>query len=198
MADYVRQFGPESVEAEVLYIADFGYFDPLPHRHDLHDGHHSSVVMISPCAAKGLPILLSLARALTEVHFLCVCTAYTASGIASYLRMQQNVTVIDAEADVDVVYGQARIVIQPSLVPESFGLVAAEASLRGIPCVSSDCGGLVEANPMPELIVATDMCFDSYRQVVLLSSAAATESQCLLKGINGMRACQATDTHSLQ
>lgn len=38
----------------------------------------------------------------------------------------------------------------PSVYPEAFGLVVAEAQLRGIPVVSTAICGLVEANQVPQ------------------------------------------------
>jgi glycosyltransferase involved in cell wall biosynthesis len=41
-----------------------------------------------------------------------------------------------------VVYASSRLVVVPSRVEETFGRVAAEAMVSGIPCVVSDRGGL--------------------------------------------------------
>ena len=57
-----------------------------------------------------------------------------------------NVDVFPANGDVERVYAVTKILLAPSLLPETFGLVALEAGLRGIPCLSSDAGGLPEAN----------------------------------------------------
>lgn len=43
------------------------------------------------------------------------------------------------------------MLLAPSIWPEAFGLVATEACARGIPCVSSANGGLVEANVLGRL-----------------------------------------------
>lgn len=45
-------------------------------------------------------------------------------------------------------------------------LIVMEAVLRGIPCVSSDWGGLPEANPHPELRVRATLAYDHARGVV--------------------------------
>merc|ERR1712146_209474 len=54
--------------------------------------------------------------------------------------------------------------LAPSLWPEVYGLVVMEAQVRGIPCITSDSGGLSEANLMPEFVVRTPAYFDVVQQ----------------------------------
>ena len=46
-------------------------------------------------------------------------------------------------------FSQPEVLLAPSVYPEAFGLVVAEAQLRGIPVVSTAVCGLVEANQVP-------------------------------------------------
>lgn len=55
-----------------------------------------------------------------------------------------NVVVTPTTRDMRPVYGRARLLLAPSLWWESFGRVAAEAMLNGIPAIVSNRGGLPE------------------------------------------------------
>jgi glycosyltransferase involved in cell wall biosynthesis len=61
------------------------------------------------------------------------------------LRALPNVHILPADNDIEVILGQTRILLVPSLWPETFGYVAPEAMLRGIPVLASKIGGLPEA-----------------------------------------------------
>ena len=110
-------------------------------------------------------MLLRLIRTLPDVKFLCVKTAWTTGRIEKMLKASPNCEVMNATADLEgALYGRARALLAPSLLPEAYGLVVMEAALRGIPSVSSDSGGLVEANPLSELVVPTKLFFDMNTQ----------------------------------
>jgi glycosyltransferase involved in cell wall biosynthesis len=56
-----------------------------------------------------------------------------------------NVRIMPSAPLIDDVLSQTRVLMMPSLWYEGFGLIVMESMLRGIPVVSSDSGGLVEA-----------------------------------------------------
>ena len=77
---------------------------------------------------------------------------------AALSALPPNVRVEPPRDDIDSLYslcGPRGVLLAPSLWPEGFGLVCHEAGLRGVPAVTSDKGGLAEANPLPALVVAT-------------------------------------------
>ena len=79
------------------------------------------------------------------------------------------------------VWRRTRILIAPSLWPEPFGLVAIEASLRGIPAISTDVAGLREANVNAEFVVPTPLVHDveidaTYRSRVCVKSGHVSSS----------------------
>ena len=84
-----------------------------------------------------------------------------------FLNQHANVVVFPATPNVELVYAISKAILAPSLWPEAFGLVALEASLRGIPAITSDSAGLREANPVPAHVVRTPLVFDVNAQQLL-------------------------------
>jgi glycosyltransferase involved in cell wall biosynthesis len=171
VAAYADRYGATSSAAVTGYAASYGFFCPRPHRHDLFDGQHDYVTCISPCPHKGLSVLLGVARALPHVRFAAVTTAWTQEEDRLMLKLEPNVTLLEPNVDVDAIYARTRILLAPSVWAEAFGLVVVEAGLRGIPCISSDSGGLPEANPLPSLVVKTPLVYDVPRYEPLAGCA---------------------------
>lgn len=61
------------------------------------------------------------------------------------LRELPNVRLLEAADNIENILAQTRVLLAPSLWPETFGYVVPEAMLRGIPVLASDLGGLREA-----------------------------------------------------
>ena len=103
------------------------------------------VSMINPCAVKGLPIFLEIAARLPETEFGVVPGWGTTGSDRRALERLPNVRFLPNARHIDEVLAQTRVLLMPSLWYEGFGLIVMESMLRGIPVVSSDAGGLVEA-----------------------------------------------------
>jgi len=103
------------------------------------------VLMINPCAAKGLAIFLGLADLFPKIEFAGLAGWGTTSEDRAAMSATPNVRIIETVPKIDDVLSQARILLMPSLWYEGFGLIAMEAMLRGIPVIASDSGGLVDA-----------------------------------------------------
>lgn len=141
--------------------------------------------MISACPQKGLGILLSLVGKFRHLKFTVVATSWTEEDIRTYLQLV-GVKVVRAIKDLDQLYGRARVLLVPSILPEVYGLVAMEAALCGVPCISSDSGGLPEANVMHELVVRTRVFFDVVEQKII-EGTTVKEAEVAGDGIVEMR-----------
>jgi glycosyltransferase involved in cell wall biosynthesis len=103
------------------------------------------VTLINPCLVKGLPIFLDLAGAFPDVAFAAVPTWGASDDVLAALEARPNVRVLAPAEDIGEVLEQTRVLLVPSLIPETFGYVAIDAMLRGIPVMAAHLGGLPEA-----------------------------------------------------
>lgn len=103
------------------------------------------LLMINPCAVKGLPIFLELARRFPRLEFAALAGWGTTSADRRALADVANIQVLETVPKIDDVLARSRLLLMPSLWYEGFGLIVMEAMLRGLPVIASDSGGLVEA-----------------------------------------------------
>jgi glycosyltransferase involved in cell wall biosynthesis len=103
------------------------------------------IAMINPCAVKGIDIFLETAERLPEYEFGVVPGWGTTAADRRALERLPNVRVLPNVRDIDEVLARTRVLLNPALWYEGFGLIVMEAMLRGIPVVASDSGGLEEA-----------------------------------------------------
>ncbi len=104
-----------------------------------------AVMMINPCQVKGIDIFIELARRFPDYPFRALVGWGTNSDDRQALASLENIQVIESVDNIAEALRETRILLMPSLWYEGFGLIAMEAMLRGIPVISSDSGGLVEA-----------------------------------------------------
>lgn len=139
MAGYIGEHaGPE---AQVIHPPLYG---SPPYRQFGRFGS-GFVLMINPCLVKGLPIFLELARAFPDVEFAALNGWGTTAADREAIAACANARLLANVPDIEEVLAQARLLLMPSLWYEGFGLIAMEAMLRGLPVISSDSGGLMEA-----------------------------------------------------
>jgi glycosyltransferase involved in cell wall biosynthesis len=126
----------------------------------------SSVVFINPHPDKGVDLAIELARRCPSIPFLFV-EAWTlekdaATSLRRALATLRNVTLLPRTHDMRSVYRKARIVLAPSRYQETFGRVAAEAQVSGIPVLASSRGGLPEAVGPGGVILDYDEPIDAW------------------------------------
>ena len=109
------------------------------------DSRNGWLLMINPCAVKGLPIFLDLARCFPQLPFAALAGWGTTSADRQAIAELANIRLLETVPKIDEVLSRSRLLLMPSLWYEGFGLIAMEAMLRGLPVIASDSGGLVEA-----------------------------------------------------
>ena len=138
-AGYLERWGPPGLRTHVLYAGDYHYFDAagggLPPPMRPWEPAHVYVTLVSPAPEKGLSVLCALARRLPAVAFAAVATQWTDARTRARLAALPNVTVLEADADVDRIFARTRVLLAPSLWQEACPLVVTEAMLarRSIP-----------------------------------------------------------------
>jgi glycosyltransferase involved in cell wall biosynthesis len=137
--EYMERWG--AMQSTLLHLPWFG--DP-PYA-DFSSDSGEYVVMVNPCAVKGLSIFLQLAGMFPDIPFAAVPTWGTTGEDRERLGRLPNITALPAADDIELTLRKARVLLVPSLWQEAFGLIATEAMLRGIPVIASDLGGLPEA-----------------------------------------------------
>ena len=97
-------------------------------------------------AMKGADIVLKIAKKMPNEKFLIV-------GPYNRKYKKGNITYMPYQRDVMEIYKISKLILMPSRWNEAFGRIVLEANYLGIPVITSNKGGLPEANKNKELIV---------------------------------------------
>ena len=103
------------------------------------------ILMINPSVVKGIEIFAEVAARLPELRFGALTGWGTTAADREMLARHPNIEPVESVRNIDEVLSRARMLLMPSIWYEGFGLIVMEAMLRGLPVVSSDSGGLMEA-----------------------------------------------------
>jgi len=102
------------------------------------------VTLINGSVEKGVDLFMELAGSFPRRDFAVVRWWLADRTLAALVRFP-NVRLLEPADEIDEILRRTKVLLMPSLLPETFGLSAVEAMLRGIPVLASDLGGLPEA-----------------------------------------------------
>jgi glycosyltransferase involved in cell wall biosynthesis len=107
-------------------------------------------LLVNVALHKGIETVLALARLRPDIPFAVARMFHPRERedfptVAERLAELPNVALRRPTADPSELYRDARVVLMPSLRPEGFGRVAAEADICGIPLIAARTGGIPEA-----------------------------------------------------
>jgi surfactin synthase thioesterase subunit/glycosyltransferase involved in cell wall biosynthesis len=139
VAGYVREFGGMNAVHVPISLIEGGAAE------NLGGFGNPYVVMINPCAVKGISIFLGLADAMPDVQFAAVPSWGTTDADLSELRARENVTLLDRVDNIDDILKLTRVLLVPSVWAEARARVVPEAMSRGVPVMASNIGGIPEA-----------------------------------------------------
>lgn len=104
------------------------------------------VTIINADVGKGGEIFARIAKSLPNIPFLCVGLGSEISEenkrVNAIIKSIKNVEVIEKSDDIKEIYSKTKILLVPSLVDETFSMVALEAFFNGIPVIASSVGNL--------------------------------------------------------
>jgi surfactin synthase thioesterase subunit/glycosyltransferase involved in cell wall biosynthesis len=109
------------------------------------DFENEFVVMVNPCAVKGIDIFTGLAEALPDRQFAAVPTWGTSEEDWVKLRRLTNLTILQPVDNIDLLLKRTRVMLVPSTWAEARSRIVLEAMAHGIPVMASKIGGLPEA-----------------------------------------------------
>ncbi|WP_309420095.1 glycosyltransferase [Telmatospirillum sp.] len=108
------------------------------------ESNRTAAVFVNPAPYKGVDIVMNLAKARPDVNFLFVVNGMPTPPPPAELR-PANVKVVGPFKNMKSVYKEAKVVLAPSQWEETWGRIATEAQISGIPVLASSRGGLPEA-----------------------------------------------------
>ena len=109
----------------------------------------NKVLYINPTHLKGVEIMFQVANRLSDITFQVAESWIMNKKWKDYCLSRAedlgNIEWLSSTRDMHVLYGNARILLMPSIWEETYGRCVTEAQLNGIPVVGSNRGGLPEA-----------------------------------------------------
>lgn len=104
--------------------------------------HGPAIGFIKPLPHKGADLVYAIARAMPGRRFVILRGEWQD---LETIRRLRNVEFLEPVDDIRDFYSRCRIILMPSR-SEDAGTCAQEATLNGLPCISTNVGGLAETN----------------------------------------------------
>lgn len=104
--------------------------------------HGDAIGFVKPIPHKGVDLVYRLAARLRRYRFVVLRGEWQT---LERIVPLSNIRYLEPVVDIREFWSQVRAVLVPSL-SEDAGTVAQEATLNGLPCISSTAGGLIETN----------------------------------------------------
>lgn len=136
ISEYVRSQPDKTPQPGDLTITPPAFSDVVSAEHG------DAIGFIKPLPHKGVELVYEIARRMPDRRFVILRGEWQHIEIIERLP---NVEFLEPVDDIRDFYRECRLILMPS-ISEDAGTVAQEAALNGLPCISSDVGGLPETN----------------------------------------------------
>ena len=136
----------------------------IPDRYRVHTGG-KNILFFNPHPDKGGPLVVEIAKVMPDLNFDFVASWTEDAAIATVRSAAQRVRNIHwhpATDDTREHLRSARVVLMPSQWVETWGRVASEAQVSGIPVIASNRGGLPEAVGLGGITLPYDSLRDAW------------------------------------
>lgn len=104
--------------------------------------HGDAIGFIKPIPHKGVELVYAIAAAMPERRFVILRGEWQNLEV---IRPAPNIEFMEPVDDIREFYARCRLILMPSL-SEDAGTCAQEATMNGLPCLSTNVGGLLETN----------------------------------------------------
>lgn len=113
--------------------------------------HGDAIGFIKPIPHKGVRLVYQVAALMPRRRFVILRGEWQDLEV---IEPASNVEFMEPVADIRDFYARCRVVLMPSL-SEDAGTVAQECTMNGIPCISTNVGGLAETNAGGRLMASS-------------------------------------------
>lgn len=138
----------------------------IDRRHYVTKTHPERLLFVNTVPRKGLEIAFALAEHRPDIpcDFVLswILTPERRQELEARARMAGNIVLHPPTRDMRRLYSTARVLLAPSQCEETWGRVATEAHINGIPVLGSDRGGLPQAIGPGGLVVPADAPIESW------------------------------------
>ena len=128
------------------------------------------VLYVNPHPKKGQNIAIALATARRDIDFVFIeswpLDADVRANLEQAISTLHNVTLRKPTTSMREVYSNARVLLVPSQLEETWGRVATEAQINGIPVLASNRGGLPESVGDGGIIVPFDAPIEQWNEAL--------------------------------